>query len=284
MRWRDRRESRNVEDRRFSRGKKVGSFSVAGVILVLAITFLSGGNLQDGITNVINTTTTGTETTSNYTETQEDKELSSFTKVVLADTEEVWSDIFNELGGTYRPPTLVIFNKSTDSGCGYATYQTGPFYCPNDRKIYIDLDFYRELKTKFGAPGDFAMAYVIAHEVGHHVQNELGITQKFFEVKQKLGKTEANRLTVKLELQADYLAGVFARKIKDKGYLEKGDIEEAINAASAVGDDTIQRKANGRVVPDSFTHGTSEQRIKWFLKGYENGDLSEWNTFEANDL
>ncbi len=284
MKWRDRRESGNVEDRRFSRGKRIGGFSLVGVVLVLAITYLSGGNLQDGLTNVINTTTTGTQTTSNYVETQEDKELSSFTKVVLADTEQVWSDIFKELGGTYRPPTLVIFNKSTNSGCGYATYQTGPFYCPEDKKIYIDLDFYRELKTKFGAPGDFAMAYVISHEVGHHVQNELGITQKFFEVKQGLSKSEANRLTVKLELQADYLAGVFAKRIKDKGYLEKGDIEEAINAASAVGDDTIQRKASGRVVPDSFTHGTSEQRIKWFLKGYENGDLSEWNTFNAKDL
>ncbi len=288
MKWRGRRESGNVEDRRFSsggrRGRGPSKISLIGIVLILSITYFTGGNLLDGISNVINSTTGTTISQPNYVETAESKDLASFTKVVLSDTEDVWTDIFKDLGGKYNSPTLVMFNGSTNSGCGYATSQTGPFYCPNDRKVYIDLDFYKELKNRFRASGDFAMAYVIAHEVGHHVQNELGITKQFFEHKAKLSKKEANRLTVKLELQADYLAGVFAKRIQNKGYLEKGDIEEAINAASSIGDDTIQKRSSGRVVPDSFTHGTSEQRVKWFMKGYKAGDLSEWNTFNSKDL
>ncbi len=288
MKWRGRRESGNVEDRRFSgggrRGRGPGKISLIGIVLILTINYFTGGSLLDGISNVINSTTGTTISESNYVETAESKDLASFTKVVLSDTEDVWSDIFKDLGGRYNAPTLVMFNGSTNSGCGYATSQTGPFYCPNDRKVYIDLDFYKELKNRFGAPGDFAMAYVIAHEVGHHVQNELGVTKQFFEHRAKLSKKEANRFTVKLELQADYLAGVFAKRIQNKGYLEEGDIEEAINAASSIGDDTIQKRSSGRVVPDSFTHGTSEQRVRWFMKGYKAGDLSEWDTFNSKDL
>ncbi len=283
MKWRGRSKSGNIEDRRYTKRKKFGGFSLVGVVLILSITYLSGGSLQDGISTVINSASTNTYE-STYKESSVDKELYNFTSVVLKDTEDVWSSVFKDLGLKYNKPALVIFNNTTTSGCGNATYQTGPFYCPNDRKIYIDLQFYDELKNKFGAPGDFAMAYVIAHEVGHHVQNELGVTEKFFKYKQSLSEKEGNALSVKLELQADYLAGVFARKIQNKGYLEKGDIEEAIKAANAVGDDTIQKKSVGRVVPDSFTHGTSKQRIKWFMKGYSTGNLSNWDTFNSKDL
>jgi hypothetical protein len=214
----------------------------------------------------------------------EEEELAEFVSVVLADTEVVWNDIFADLGKEYNEPKLVLFTGSVQSACGVAGASTGPFYCPGDKNVYIDLSFYNELKTQFKAPGDFAMAYVIAHEVGHHIQNELGIIAQMDEIRGKVSKEEYNKYNVRLELQADYLAGVWANHVQGQNLLEEGDLEEALTAASAVGDDRIQMQSQGYVVPDSFTHGTSEQRKRWFYKGYEAGDLSQWDTFSANEL
>lgn len=219
-----------------------------------------------------------------YEATQEEEELAEFVSVVLADTEVVWNDIFADLGKEYDEPKLVLFTGSVQSACGVAGASTGPFYCPGDKNVYIDLSFYNELKTQFKAPGDFAMAYVIAHEVGHHIQNELGIIAQMDEIRGKVSKEEYNKYNVRLELQADYLAGVWANHVQGQNLLEEGDLEEALTAASAVGDDRIQMQSQGYVVPDSFTHGTSEQRKRWFYKGYEAGDLSQWDTFSANEL
>lgn len=219
-----------------------------------------------------------------YEATQEEEELAEFVSVVLADTEVVWNDIFADLGKEYNEPKLVLFTGSVQSACGVAGASTGPFYCPGDKNVYIDLSFYNELKTQFKAPGDFAMAYVIAHEVGHHIQNELGIIAQMDEIRGKVSKEEYNKYNVRLELQADYLAGVWANHVQGQNLLEEGDLEEALTAASAVGDDRIQMQSQGYVVPDSFTHGTSEQRKRWFYKGYEAGDLSQWDTFSANEL
>ena len=219
-----------------------------------------------------------------YESTQEEEELAEFVSVVLADTEVVWNDIFADLGKEYDEPKLVLFTGSVQSACGVAGASTGPFYCPGDKNVYIDLSFYNELKTQFKAPGDFAMAYVIAHEVGHHIQNELGIIAQMDEIRGKVSKEEYNKYNVRLELQADYLAGVWANHVQGQNLLEEGDLEEALTAASAVGDDRIQMQSQGYVVPDSFTHGTSEQRKRWFYKGYEAGDLSQWDTFSANEL
>lgn len=214
----------------------------------------------------------------------EEEELAEFVSVVLADTEVVWNDIFADLGKEYDEPKLVLFTGSVQSACGVAGASTGPFYCPGDKNVYIDLSFYNELKTQFKAPGDFAMAYVIAHEVGHHIQNELGTIAQMDEIRGKVSKEEYNKYNVRLELQADYLAGVWANHVQGQNLLEEGDLEEALTAASAVGDDRIQMQSQGYVVPDSFTHGTSEQRKRWFYKGYEAGDLSQWDTFSANEL
>jgi predicted metalloprotease len=204
--------------------------------------------------------------------------------VVLAKTEDVWQDVFRKNGQKYRDPTLVLFTGQVRSACGIAGAASGPFYCPGDEKVYIDLSFYEELRQRFHAPGDFAQAYVIAHEVGHHVQKLLGISEKVDAMQGRVSEVEANQLSVRLELQADFFAGVFARYVKDQGVLETGDIEEALRAASAVGDDKIQRQTTGYVVPDSFTHGTSEQRLRWFRKGYETGDIRQGDTFNASNL
>jgi predicted metalloprotease len=201
--------------------------------------------------------------------------------VVLAKTEDVWQDVFRQNGKTYREPKLVLFTDQVQSACGFTGAAVGPFYCPGDEKIYIDLSFYNELRQRFNAPGDFAQAYVIAHEVGHHVQKLLGISQRIDAMQRRAGEREANQLSVRLELQADFFAGIFARYVKDKGVLDPDDIEEALRAASAIGDDQIQRKANGYVVPDSFTHGSSEQRLRWFRKGYETGDIRQGDTFNV---
>lgn len=215
-----------------------------------------------------------------------DDELAEFVKVVLKDTEDVWNKLFpSQLNRQYQEPTLVLFSGQDRSACGFASAATGPFYCPADQNLYIDLSFYQELQTRFRAPGDFAMAYIVAHEVGHHIQYLLGITQQMEQQRRRLSKTEYNQLSVKLELQADFLAGVWAHHAqKMKNILEQGDIEEAMAAAAAVGDDRIQREARGYVVPDSFTHGTSEQRVRWFRKGLETGDLSQGDTFNAPSL
>ena len=279
MKWKGRSRSSNVEDRRGMGGAAVGGIGGLGIIIMIIYTLL-GGNPGDIMQNM----DTGQTQNAPYVATQEEEDLAEFASVVLADTEVVWAEIFAKQGKDYTEPTLVLFNGSVKSACGVAGSSTGPFYCPGDQKLYIDLDFYQELKTKFKAPGDFAMAYVIAHEVGHHVQNELGVIDQMNEIRGKVSKDEYNKYNVRLELQADYLAGVWARHVQGKNLLEEGDLEEAMTAASAVGDDRIQMQAQGYVVPDSFTHGTSDQRKRWFYKGYEAGDLSQWDTFSAKDL
>ena len=217
--------------------------------------------------------------------TANEDELKQFVSVVLAETEDVWRNLFNQYGARYRDPTLVLFSGGVRSACGIGMSQMGPFYCPMDGKVYIDLAFYRELKERFNAPGDAAQAYVIAHEVGHHVQNLLGIMDKVEAVKQRLGERASNALQVRVELQADCFAGVWANKTQEaKNMFEPGDIEDALNAASAIGDDRIQRQTQGYVVPDAFTHGSSAQRVQWFKRGYQTGDLNQCDTFNAPDL
>jgi predicted metalloprotease len=212
-------------------------------------------------------------------------ELKEFVSVVLADTEDVWHDLFARSGRTYRPPKLVLFTGAVESQCGFAQAAMGPFYCPLDNKVYLDLSFFQDLRSRFGAPGDFAQAYVIAHEVGHHVQTLLGVTQRFEEMRRRAGPTKANNLSVRLELQADCLAGVWANRAqKARQILEAGDIEEGLNAASAIGDDRLQRRTQGYVVPDAFTHGSSNQRVRWFKRGLEQGDIGLCNTFKAERL
>jgi uncharacterized protein len=209
-----------------------------------------------------------------------DDERAQFVKVVLAETEDVWNKIFQDNGAQYREPTLVLFRDAVESACGMASSASGPFYCPGDEKVYIDLSFYEDLQNKLNAPGDFAMAYVIAHEVGHHVQKLMGTSDKMANIRQQVSETEYNRYSVKLELQADFYAGVWAHyEQKMKDILQPGDIEEALNAANQIGDDNLQKQSQGRVVPDAFTHGTSAQRMYWFKKGYETGDISQGDTF-----
>lgn len=281
MKWKGRAKSSNVEDRR---GRGVGGAAIGGLggfgIIIMIIYALLGGNPGD----IMQSIDPGQTQSVPYEATQEEEELAEFVSVVLADTEVVWNDIFADLGKEYDEPKLVLFTGSVQSACGVAGASTGPFYCPGDKNVYIDLSFYNELKTQFKAPGDFAMAYVIAHEVGHHIQNELGIIAQMNEIRGKVSKEEYNKYNVRLELQADYLAGVWANHVQGQNLLEEGDLEEALTAASAVGDDRIQMQSQGYVVPDSFTHGTSEQRKRWFYKGYEAGDLSQWDTFSANEL
>lgn len=281
MKWKGRAKSSNVEDRR---GRGVGGAAIGGLggfgIIIMIIYALLGGNPGD----IMQSIDSGQTQNVPYEATQEEEELAEFVSVVLADTEVVWNDIFADLGKEYDEPKLVLFTGSVQSACGVAGASTGPFYCPGDKNVYIDLSFYNELKTQFKAPGDFAMAYVIAHEVGHHIQNELGIIAQMNEIRGKVSKEEYNKYNVRLELQADYLAGVWANHVQGQNLLEEGDLEEALTAASAVGDDRIQMQSQGYVVPDSFTHGTSEQRKRWFYKGYEAGDLSQWDTFSANEL
>jgi predicted metalloprotease len=211
-------------------------------------------------------------------------ELKQFVSVVLADTEDVWNQQFQAIGRDYQEPTLVLFSGQTQTACGHGTAATGPFYCPGDNQVYIDLEFYRTLKERLGAPGDFAQAYVIAHEVGHHVQRLLGTTQKVDQLRGRISEEEMNALSVRVELQADYFAGVWAHYAQRMNNLDPGDIEEALNAASAIGDDTLQKQSQGYAVPDSFTHGTSEQRVRWFTKGLKSGDMRQGDTFNARDL
>jgi predicted metalloprotease len=219
------------------------------------------------------------------TESVERDALYQFVEVVMADTEDVWNKLFNEMGATYQEPQLIVFNGTIQSGCGGATSASGPFYCPSDQSAYIDLSFYRALSQRFGAPGDFAMAYVIAHEVGHHVQNLIGTSDQVHQLRSSLTEEEYNKLSVRLELQADFFAGVWAHHAqKMNDILEQGDVEEALSAANAIGDDKLQKQSQGHVTPDSFTHGTSEQRVRWFRKGFESGDMSQGDTFNTNNL
>lgn len=271
MKWRGRPQSGNVRDYR-GRGGKVAVGGGIGGIIILVISLLFGENpLQ-----YINTAPQADVSS----EVQDER--AQFVSVVLKDTEDVWNKIFTEqLSTNYREPQLALFSGTHQSGCGFASAATGPFYCPQDQTVYIDLSFYDELQSRFGASGDFAMAYVVAHEVGHHVQNLLGTLQKVHNYQQQTNKTQANAMSVKLELQADFLAGMWAYHADQlNDILEEGDIQEALTAANAIGDDRLQSQAQGYVVPESFTHGTSEQRMYWFKKGYDTGRLSEGNTFE----
>jgi len=280
MLWKGRRESSNVEDRRGRAPKIMLGGGIGTVILVLAIYFLGGDPTQ--ILN--NSQLTDSQTTSSYQGTAEENELAQFVSVVLAETEDVWTDLFRKEGADYTYPKLVLYSGNVQSACGFAGAATGPFYCPGDYKLYIDLSFFDELQKRFKAPGDFAMAYVVAHEVGHHVQTLLGINEKVMSLRSRLSEKEFNKYLVRLELQADYLAGVWAHYVKRMNLLEEGDIDEALNAASAVGDDRIQNSTQGYVVPDSFTHGTSEQRKQWFYKGFRSGNLRGGDTFNADNM
>jgi len=282
MRWRGERQSTNIEDRR---GMSVGRVAVGGglgtiVIMILALLF--GINPQQLFEQLPSDQAPGVQS-SRPTSPEED-ELKQFVSVVLAKSEDVWTDVFRQNGRQYREPTLVLFTDRVQSACGITGAAVGPFYCPGDEKVYIDLSFYEQLRREFKAPGDFAQAYVVAHEVGHHVQKLLGISDRIDAMQGRVDEVQANQLSVRLELQADFFAGVFAKYVQNQGMLDAGDIEEALRAASAVGDDQIQRRTAGYVVPDSFTHGTSEQRLRWFKKGFETGDIRQGDTFGARTL
>lgn len=279
MKWFGRRESGNVEDRR-GRGGSLALGGGLGTLAIIVISLLLGKNPMEYI-DVSQIAQQQQEAPS-----PKQDEQAKFVGVVLADTEDVWNKIFQEqLDRAYEEPHLVLFSGSDQSGCGFASAATGPFYCPADKKVYIDLSFYDELQQRFEAPGDFAMAYVVAHEVGHHVQNLLGISEKVQAQREHLSEAEYNKLSVRLELQADFFAGVWAHHAqKMKNILESGDIEEALNAANAIGDDRLQKSAGQEVVPDAFTHGTSEQRMRWFKKGFDTGDIGEGDTFQENNL
>lgn len=284
MRWQGRRKSDNVEDRRGIGGRGLAVGGGLGGLIIVALYFLLGGN-PDEIVQSLQTEATTSPAAAGQPLSEKDKEMGDFVSVVLADTEDVWGTVLGESGQQYRQPHLVLFTDQVQSACGFAGAATGPFYCPGDEKVYLDLSFFDEMQVKLGAPGDFALAYVIAHEVGHHVQNQLGIMDQVMSRRSRLSEREFNQLQVRLELQADFLAGVWAHYAKQAaGYLEEGDIEEGLNAASAVGDDRIQRQTQGYVVPDAFTHGTSEQRVRWFKKGLDSGDINQGDTFGADIL
>ena len=299
MEWRSGRRSDNVEDRRgmggglggglgggMGRGVRVGGgIGGLGLVAILVVSWALGidpsmiiGAIDGGGGGTFQTEPMQPQP--QQTSRSQDQ-LADFTKVVLASTEDVWTQIFQADGQTYRDPQLVLFTDSTQSACGYAQGATGPFYCPGDQKVYLDLGFFQELAQRFGAPGDFAEAYVIAHEVGHHVQDLLGILPKVHEAQAGMNQASSNALSVRVELQADCFAGVWANHANQKnGFIEPGDVEEAINAAAAVGDDRLQRAAGRRASPDSFTHGSSQQRVEWFTRGFKDGDIASCNTFQ----
>ena len=285
MRWQTGRRSSNIEDRR---GRRIpGGMKGGGIgLLLLALVGMYFGidpsvilNLGEGLQQQTSPATPPRQPTA------EEQELADFVSVVLADTEETWHAIFSENGSRYREPTLVLFSDRVQSACGSAQAAMGPFYCPGDQKVYIDLSFYRDLRNKLDAPGDFAQAYVIAHEVGHHVQNLIGISGKVHEARQQLSTTEYNKLSVRLELQADCFAGIWANHAdRVRQLVEEGDIEEALNAASHIGDDRLQKQSRGYVTPDSFTHGSSAQRVRWFKAGYHAGTIKACDTFSVQAL
>lgn len=302
MKWEGRRQSDNIEDRRnqsvgragpggnpFGRsGFRVpagrgGGLGIGGILVILVIswvlginplTLLSGGDVDLGGSGQQTSDSTPAGTPAN-------DQMTQFVRTVLADTEDTWNGIFKAAGETYREPTLVLFSGRVNSACGLASAATGPFYCPGDQKVYLDTEFFRQLQQQFGASGDFAEAYVIAHEVGHHVQNLTGILPQFNRARQSMSEAEANRMSVRVELQADCFAGIWGRFTDQKGILERGDLEEALNAARQIGDDTLQKRSQGYVVPDSFNHGTSAQRMRWFKQGFDTGKVSSCNTFDV---
>lgn len=284
MKYKGRKRSTNIEDRRGGKGKKaglIGGGGIIGVIIAIAVAYFSGGDVtkvvMDNAGAVINNKSAQTE----YVETAESSDRKEFIEVVLKDTEDFWTEEFEKMDKSYRKPVLVLYSGNVNTeGCGSATSASGPFYCPADEKIYIDLSFYDVLNERLGAKGDFAMAYVIAHEVGHHVQNLLGVSKQMHQARQQLTEVEYNKLSVKQELQADFYAGMFAEYEKNnKQVLDYGDVEEAVNTAKQIGDDMLQRKSRGEVVPHTFTHGTSAQRMRWFKNGFKAASINDGNTF-----
>ena len=284
MRWRTGRRSQNIEDRRRLRVPRKAAGGGIGIIVIALIAMYFGVDPSIILNQQSPTTSVSTHTASKPISPAENQ-LADFVSVVLADTEDTWRPLFTKMGKTYREPSLVLFSGAVESACGYAQAAMGPFYCPADQKVYIDLSFYQDLKNRHGAPGDFAQAYVIAHEIGHHVQTLLGISEKVNTARRRLSQVEGNKLSVMQELQADCFAGVWAHHAnRARQILEEGDIEEALNAASAIGDDRLQRRSRGYVTPDSFTHGTSKQRVGWFKQGFQTGDVLQCNTFKADNL
>ncbi len=286
MQWRGRRESSNIEDRRRTGGggaARIGGIGGAGAIVVFLIAMFLGVDPSQLLgPGGMDTGSSGTPVEL----TEQDKAEGQFVSVVLADTEEIWTRVFKEqLNATYTPSTLVLFKDATRSACGGASEATGPFYCPMDKKVYLDTGFFTTLHQRLGAGGDFAAAYVVAHEIGHHVQDELGILAKANEIRQQVSQEESNAISVRIELQADCLSGIWAREAAQTlGSIERGDLEEAVNAAKQIGDDTLQRNAGQRPMPHTFTHGTSEQRSRWFMIGLQSGLIADCNTFDTNDL
>ncbi|WP_115462201.1 KPN_02809 family neutral zinc metallopeptidase [Winogradskyella aurantiaca] len=297
MKWKGQRRSSNVRDQRGQSARGAGGispmliaplirllFSKKGLIIVgifLVFSYFTGINPLSVIGQFFTGGGQPVQTSNTYQGSVEENELAEFTKTILASTEDVWHQILPN----YEEPQLVLFTNSVSSACGFASSATGPFYCPGDRTIYIDLSFFKDMERQLNAPGDFAQAYVIAHEVGHHVQNLMGITDEMQKVRQRVSKSEYNRYSVRLELQADFYAGVWANHSQEMTqWMEAGDLAEALNAANAIGDDRLQKNATGKVIPDSFTHGTSAQRVRWFKKGFETGDIRQGDTFTTNNL
>lgn len=294
MRWQNRRRSDNIEDRRSDNsssgfgnsggGMRIPLRGKSGVVILIVI--VVAGYYGIDLTGLVTGEPIGTtsqQKTQNRQLSPQDEQLADFTSVMLASIEDVWQSEFNKLGKQYQQPTLVIYRNGTTTACGQGKAFMGPFYCPADSKVYIDLSFYNDMKTKLGAGGEFAQGYVVAHEIGHHVQHLLGIEQQVRKQQQGVSQKEANKLSVKLELQADCFAGVWGYNMNKEGILDDGDLQSALNAAQAIGDDRLQQQSQGRVIPDSFTHGTSEQRYFWFKKGFETGDLNSCNTFASKN-
>jgi predicted metalloprotease len=282
MRWQGRRGSSNVEDRRGIRYGRAGGIGLGTIVLALLAIYF-GQDPSVVLQNIPQQP--GQAEQVPYQESAAEAQLREFISFVLADTEQTWGEIFAGAGRTYEEPQLVLFSEAVQTACGFAPGAVGPFYCPADHKAYIDLTFYQELQNRFGAPGDFAQAYVIAHEIGHHVQTLLGISERNMAARSRASQEEANALSVRQELQADCFAGIWAHDAdRSRQLLESGDIEEGLNAASAIGDDRLQRQAGGSVSPESFTHGSSEQRVRWFTRGFESGSVDSCDTFAARSL
>ena len=289
MRWRSGRRSQNIEDRRGAgragRGLPIRGGGVGMIVVALAAAYFFGIDPSILLNQALQGPSAPGGENANYQPTAEEQQLADFISVVLADTEDTWHSLFKQQNGRYQEPKLVLFSGSVRSACGFAQAAMGPFYCPGDQKVYIDLSFYDDLRKRHGAPGDFAQAYVVAHEVGHHVQTLLGISQQVHQARARVNKTEGNQLSVRQELQADCFAGLWAHHAqRTRQILETGDIEEALAAATAIGDDRLQKQAQGYVTPESFTHGTSAQRVRWFSTGFKQGSLAACNTFEASSL
>ncbi|EUB96470.1 protein of unknown function zinc metallopeptidase [Rhizobium sp. CF080] len=301
MEWKGRRQSDNVEDQRGASmggsplgrggfripvgggGRRGGGLGIGGIIVILIICWITGINPLSLLSGELGMDGSGFEqqqTTGNRTPANDD--TTAFVRTVLAETEDTWNGIFQANGQQYQEPVLVLFSGQVNSACGFASSATGPFYCPGDHKLYLDTNFFKELEQRFDAAGDFAEAYVIAHEVGHHVQNLLGILPKFNQARQRMSEADANRMSVRVELQADCFAGVWGKFTQQKGILDTGDLEEALNAAQQIGDDTLQKRSQGYVVPESFNHGTSAQRARWFKRGFDTGDMKSCDTFSGN--